>query len=205
MVKLLLIDKDGTLVVSKKGVFIQKADDQIIKPGSLDIVKHFADEGWVIDVISNQGGVENGNKTLNQVFEEMEYCNWLYTQAFKLINTGEKSPFHRFLFAPNLKPLQESPIYKYAHCYTWFTNSRYGTNVATGWINMANFIQPTEARKPSPEMLYITMNYFKYQGLEVTDVLMIGDREEDELAAKAALVPFKHIEDIKVISGKVYV
>jgi histidinol phosphatase-like enzyme len=196
MVKLLLTDKDGTLVVSKKGVFIQEPDDQVIKPGSLEIIKKFIDDGWVIVVVSNQGGIENGSKTILKAIEEMEYCNWLYTEAFKSINGEDESPFHRFLFAPNLKPIQES-YYKYAHCYSWFTDGRYGNNVATGWINMANFIRPRDARKPSPEMLFYAEDYFLNTNIPVTEKLMIGDRPEDEQAAINAHIPFKHIDSFK--------
>lgn len=57
MTKLLILDKDGTLVRPKSGgEFVQHPEDQELLPGVADAIGRYAAEGWTMAIASNQGG-----------------------------------------------------------------------------------------------------------------------------------------------------
>lgn len=55
--KLLILDKDGTLVCPKSGnTFVQNPEDQMLLPGVQEIIARYAADGWMMAIVSNQGG-----------------------------------------------------------------------------------------------------------------------------------------------------
>ncbi|BDM83225.1 HAD-IIIA family hydrolase [Acaryochloris marina] len=73
--KLIILDKDGTLTTPKSGKnFVQKPEDQILLPGVLDAVRWHTLQGHMLIIVSNQGGVSAGYKTIAEVILEMKYC-----------------------------------------------------------------------------------------------------------------------------------
>lgn len=70
---LLLLDKDGTIIQPKSGqVFVQNPKDQeLIKDAAEAIALYRRSE---IMIISNQGGVAAGHKTLEEAIAEMQYA-----------------------------------------------------------------------------------------------------------------------------------
>jgi D-glycero-D-manno-heptose 1,7-bisphosphate phosphatase len=75
MRKLLLVDKDGTLVRPKSGKeFVQNHKDQELLPKVAETIAHYRAEGWWINIISNQGGVALGYKSLEDTIQEMQFC-----------------------------------------------------------------------------------------------------------------------------------
>jgi len=58
MTKLLILDKDGTLVCPKSGKeFVQHPEDQELIPGVSEAIARYAANGWKMAIASNQGGV----------------------------------------------------------------------------------------------------------------------------------------------------
>jgi D-glycero-D-manno-heptose 1,7-bisphosphate phosphatase len=78
--KLLLIDKDGTLTTSTKGsVFIDAPWHQKPVEGMQQLLtENYNDH--TIAIISNQGGIEAGYKSLEHVFLEFRFCLELFPQ-----------------------------------------------------------------------------------------------------------------------------
>lgn len=57
--KLLALDKDGTLTITVSGeTFVRSPDDQKLIPGIADRISEYIAEGWMIAIVSNQGGCE---------------------------------------------------------------------------------------------------------------------------------------------------
>lgn len=82
MRKLLIIDKDQTLICSRLGGenFVQKPWDQVpIEGMAYKLNKLYFEHGWQIVIASNQGGVEAKKKSLESAILEMEYCLELFT------------------------------------------------------------------------------------------------------------------------------
>lgn len=79
MVKLLFVDIDGTLTETISGhAFKQHPKDVKVMEGAHKAVTHFADKGWLVIGISNQGGVAAGHKTLDATCEEFDYTLELF-------------------------------------------------------------------------------------------------------------------------------
>lgn len=73
--KLLILDKDGTLVTTKSGeTFVQHPQDQKLLPNVAEVLSEYASQGWTMAIASNQGGIESGYKTIDEAIAEMQYC-----------------------------------------------------------------------------------------------------------------------------------
>lgn len=55
--KLLILDKDWTLVKPQQGTFVQHPEDQVPLPGAIAAVSDYVSRGWLVAIASNQGGV----------------------------------------------------------------------------------------------------------------------------------------------------
>lgn len=178
MDKLLILDKDGTLVAPKSGnTFVQSPEDQQLLPGVKQAIERYQSEGWVIVVASNQGGVEAGHKTLEDAIAEMRYCMKLLRYICPDYRFTSGCPVWEALFCPDFAGeqcwsvqwgLKAMPI----HECEWIDSSLHG-----------------QFRKPNPGMILFAKSRSQYK-----DVLFVGDRDEDRLAAEAAGVQFMGAE-----------
>jgi len=57
MQKAIFLDRDGVLLNDAGQYYIYKTDDLIINNGVIDALKRFTDKGFLLIVISNQGGI----------------------------------------------------------------------------------------------------------------------------------------------------
>lgn len=166
MTKLLITGKDGVLVRPKSGAkFVQHPEDQILLPNVAETIDKYAADGWAMAIVSNQGGVEAGYKTLDDAIAEMRYCLGLLPQI----------PFA--LFCPDF----EGKV-------CWFVTDF----VSREEQDCVRFLHDKEIplgsyRKPGPGMLIAASNYTR---IRLQDCLMVGDRDEDQGAAKSAGVEF---------------
>lgn len=184
--KLLVLDKDGTLVRPKSGArFVQHPEDQELLPGVAEAIAHYAAEGWTMAIASNQGGVAAGHKTLDDAIAEMRYCLRLLRNAVPDIRYQHKCPIFEALFCPDFQGsycwsvqwgVKAMPI----HECEWIPRNLHG-----------------EFRKPSPGML----NFFNLRS-RWSDSLMAGDRPEDEQAARAARVRFMWADQWRLSSDR---
>lgn len=78
--KALFLDLDGTIIITKTGSpFPVDEEDWRFLPKILDRIKYYSDEGFVICIVTNQGGIEMGYTTkecieskLNKITQEIE-------------------------------------------------------------------------------------------------------------------------------------
>ena len=74
-IKLLVLDKDGTLTRPKSGnTFVQCPEDQELIEGVAEAIARYVADGWTLAIASNQGGVAAGHKTLDDAIAEMRYA-----------------------------------------------------------------------------------------------------------------------------------
>lgn len=74
MNKLLLLDKDGTLITPTSGKqFVESPQDQVVLPGVSEAILAYVEQGYTAIIVSNQGGVESGYKSLEDTVAEMQY------------------------------------------------------------------------------------------------------------------------------------
>lgn len=80
--KLLLIDKDQTLIRSRLGAreYIQSPWDQMPIAGIAEKLDRYSADDWIACIISNQGGIDKGHKSLESTFLEFRYCLELFPQ-----------------------------------------------------------------------------------------------------------------------------
>jgi D-glycero-D-manno-heptose 1,7-bisphosphate phosphatase len=174
MDKLLLLDKDGTLVRPPSGKeFVQHPEDQELIPGIAETIERFRADGWQMKIISNQGGVVLGYKTLEDAIQEMEFCLELLPAidaAYFCPDRGETC----FSVSSGIGiPTKYSGTFAENRCF--------------GGLY----------RKPSPGMLEQAIDDAGIGGFIgwPEEVLFVGDRPEDEAAAKAAKVQFAWAKD----------
>jgi len=170
MTRLLLLDKDGTLTVPKSGgAFPQHPKDQRLREGVEQALKEYADDGWTMAIVSNQGGVAAKHKTIDSAIAEMRYAMQL---------TGIKKAY----FCPD-----------FAGADCWFVEPD------TAWMPIGF---SGSYRKPNPGMLQIAIAMSAWLPDDIRDgqlirenILMVGDRPEDQQAAFAAGVPFFWVDE----------
>jgi HAD superfamily hydrolase (TIGR01662 family) len=165
--KLAILDKDGTLVLPRSGnKFVQNPTDQILMIGVVEGCQRLIDAGYVLAIASNQGGVEAGFKTLEEANHEMSYCMHLL-QGFDI----------------RIEVAILCPDFEGNQCLLvrWDASFDSTTDSITGVENkdlIGTF------RKPQAGMLKAISSII--QPTEPADCWMIGDRDEDRLAAQAA-------------------
>lgn len=184
MTKLLILDKDGTLVVPKSGqTFVQFPEDQKPIKGIQELVKTYHMSGWRCCIVSNQGGVGAGFKTIKEAIAEMQYC----MQIFPEIKES--------WFCPDLKGQK---LY-YVEALDNGAEEAYEAKHMGPWL--LRKYKWGGYRKPQPGMLFIAMHYYAHSpNLKepkewVEQKLYVGDRPEDKEAAERADVPFLWARD----------
>jgi len=167
--KLLLIDKDQTLVESTNpNGFVNKAEEQVIKKGADDLIKDYLFRDYLIYVVSNRGGIAKGCKTLVDACDEMIYCNNLFP-AIKA-----------FLFCPD-QWQSKGDI-----CWLWDVNHPHLVKHNRDRFSVYGY------RKPNPGMLLLAHDLAsENNNCHFDEIVMIGDRDTDMQAAEAASVVLK--------------
>lgn len=171
MSKLIIFDKDSTLACSKSGAkFINRPDDQILIPGTAEMLDRLKADGSTIVVASNQGGVAMGHKTMSNAIDEAIYLQSLI------------------------------PVFDYVLLAHSYETEGFGecikinfTDGGLQWKVVTNSQQ--RFRKPNPGMIRFAKLLVAGAGNEI-ETVMIGDRPEDEQAAAAAGIPFRWVWDV---------
>jgi len=165
MSKILFLDLDGTVRKSKSGATF------INDPYDQELIDGVEDaiaryHDYKIIGVTNQGGVGAGFKSLEDCFKEQRQTLKLLPQmSLLLFCTDNGDSMYRYLQRSSL----EIP--------TLSKSKRYG-----------NF------RKPNPGMIVFGMSYFDIDK-KPEQVLMVGDRSEDQECAANANIPFLWAED----------
>jgi D-glycero-D-manno-heptose 1,7-bisphosphate phosphatase len=180
MNKLLLLDKDGTLTTPVSGEkFVQTPWDQKPMEGVVPGIDAAARAGWEIAICSNQGGIDAGYKTLENCFQEMRFALELFPKIAEAY------------FCPaNYGSIGES-------CWRCWDDCLEEHRIQYGqFADELPYSQhgKTDYRKPGAGMLLLA------QAIQNAGVVWyVGDRPEDEDAAKNAGVPFLSAEEWRSI------
>lgn len=163
--KLLILDKDGTLVKPKSSdQFVQHPRDQEMFPEVPSLLRSYYKQDWTIAIASNQGGVAAGYKTLKDAIKEIEYCCKI-TGIRHALFCPDDGQDCLSVAATLEKDVQYSTI-RLSKC-------------------QSKFHFPGQYRKPQPGMLKTLIALHN-----PTEVLFVGDRPEDKEAAMNAGVDF---------------
>lgn len=167
--KLLLLDKDGTLIKPKSGAkFVNQSWDQAALPGVNEAIGRYVTEGWQPVIISNQRGIEAGHKSLESVIDEMRFCLELF---------------------PTIKEAYFCPD---GGAICWRVWREDAIEYKPESFDVYELGISGEFRKPNAGMLKLAIH------IENADeVLYVGDRDEDEAAAIAANVLFIWAHDFR--------
>jgi D-glycero-D-manno-heptose 1,7-bisphosphate phosphatase len=172
MTKILFLDLDGTVRKTKSGAtFINDPYDQELIPGVEEAIARYHD--YKIIGVTNQGGVKAGFKSLENCFEEQRQTLKLLPQMnLLLFCTDDGNTMFRFS-QQGLK--------------------MHGIAIPCNAKKYGNF------RKPNPGMIVFGMIVFgmkySYSRENPEEVLMVGDRAEDQECAKNANIPFMWAEE----------
>lgn len=172
--RLLLLDKDGTLTRPRSGQkFVQHPEDQELIPGVAQALDRWRADGWLPVIISNQGGVFARHKTLEDAIAEMKFaCELTGIQEALFCPCDPNSPGDHFVRLALNKPGQNW------YCGEWD---------AARLVQLDRWkFEPGELagfRKPNPGMLIAAC---ALQATQPIAVVMVGDRPEDKDAAHAA-------------------
>jgi D-glycero-D-manno-heptose 1,7-bisphosphate phosphatase len=173
MKKLLLLDKDGTIVRPTRGKFINEPWHQEAIEGVHEALTKAKSLYWDIKVCSNQAGVISGHKTLIKAFSEMQFC----LELFPMIS--------EIWFCPDWG---ETAWVCWGDCSEDHRIERHRKDSSL-WYSSDRIIFPG-FRKPEPGMLLAATN------LEYDEIIFSGDRPEDEGAALEAGCPFIWAKDL---------
>lgn len=176
-IKILFVDIDGTLTITKSGrPFKQSPDD--IKPieGTQQAIKHFYNRGYKIFGISNQGGCDTINPSTDK--------------PFKTVDDAVLEMHNTLTLFPEINSIFICPSMNGDMCIA--INSRRDDKSKPLVItNIKSCLWQGLYRKPSIGM--ISEIQCLYDGLGILnneESLVVGDRFEDSECAKNAGIPF---------------
>jgi D-glycero-D-manno-heptose 1,7-bisphosphate phosphatase len=165
MIKILLVDLDGTCRESING------DTFINDPYNQKLIDGVQEaiaryHDWKIIGITNQGGVIAGKKSLENCFEEQRQTLKLIPQMWMILFCTDNGST-MFRLSQRMLELHGMPV----------------------MVNRPNF---GNFRKPNPGMINFALKLFKEKPEQI---LMVGDRPEDQQAAANAGINFMWAED----------
>lgn len=67
MKKAIFLDRDGTINSDEGHYYIYKVEDFVFNPGVIDGIRRLNEAGYLIIVVTNQGGVAKGEYTIEDV------------------------------------------------------------------------------------------------------------------------------------------
>lgn len=168
-VNILFVDVDGTLTGTKSGkLFKQSPDDIMPLPGSQKAIAHFANRGYKIYGVSNQGGCDTFDKVTGK--------------PYKILDDAIAEMKNTLALFPEITSIYICPSMKGDNCFK--------VNRENSIIIMNDFWQGLY-RKPDIGM--INDIEYMYNGMAVInkqESLFVGDRDEDRRCAMNAKIPF---------------
>lgn len=163
--KLLVLDLDGTIRTTKSGKpFINAPDDQKPIDGAKEKVSEYAKKGWLIIGCTNQMGVLKEFKTLNNMVSEQQETLKLFPEIWKIYACPDEGETMICIYPDSIS-------------YGVITNESDSVKMIKKKLNF---------HKPNTGMI----DYFIATHNPITQALMVGDMESDELCALNANIPF---------------
>lgn len=179
--RILLMDKDGSIVEPIEGKFSNTPENQKPKDGAYEFLERFAAMGYLIAVVSNQGGVGCGYKTLDDAIAEMK----VMLEFFPMIDIA--------CFCPDC-PLpwwmRWSSIFTKSRCHVVSRHSDYVFDSAPldeDFISAGGKSRAAKFRKPGSLMLWLAVRQLCTRNMasmaDIESLVMMGDRPEDYQAS----------------------
>lgn len=184
--KLLILDRDGTLTTpASGGEFRQHPRDLMLLPGVREKIQEGVKDGWTIAIASNQGGCEAINPATGKPYQTREWAIQEMLSTFELLPEIEYA-----LIAPSF----ETNGYGEAIEIDCSEGGQYVKHLTNGALRF---------RKPNPGMIEAIWRRHPignqlHSRDDWEEILIVGDRPEDEGAAKAAGVKFVWAHDWRV-------
>lgn len=173
--KLLLCDIDDTLTETLSGKpFKQNPTDIKIISGADKAIAKFHADGWFIVGVSNQAGIAKGYKTLNDTVAEM---------------------IHTLVLFPQITLIQFCPDFEGNKCYA-------ASHAGCCDLGVQCLDLIGTYRKPGSGMLHLTKRALEARTNKVTDMVMVGDRPEDEAAATGIGAKFYDAATWRYVHGQ---
>lgn len=94
MSKALFIDRDGVINSDVGHYYIYKPDDFVLNEGIIPSLKAFQEAGFLLIVISNQGGVDKGHYTCADVDKVHNKMRQLFSKEGVIISDIYYCPHH---------------------------------------------------------------------------------------------------------------
>lgn len=166
--KLLILDKDGTLVIPASGEPFPTgpSDQKLISESIPHRINQYRAAGYEVAIATNQGGVAAGHKTLGSAIDEVMFAMDLCGVEYALLAPSYEEKFGEAV---------------------WIDKSDGGQFIKTITNGAVRF------RKPAPGMIGALA--LRIYGTDPCEVLMVGDMDSDRDAALAAGVRFMWAKD----------
>lgn len=166
--KLLILDKDGTIVKPKNAAkFVKRPWLQTPIDGVSKVLEKYCFQNWKIVLCSNQAGIQANHKTWESAIFEFEYCFDLFPQISEAF------------FCPDFEGRLCLRMWRNDNGYTDADHQILYNSEQ--WDESYNF------RKPAPGMLQLINDIFIPE-----ESLFVGDYETDGQAAGAARINFMY-------------
>jgi D-glycero-D-manno-heptose 1,7-bisphosphate phosphatase len=213
MTKLLILDKDGTIVRPASGCeWVQHPTDQELIPGVTEAISQSKSDGWEIAIASNQGGCHKqktfiSDLTIGQHVWNTKNCYMGVVTEINstLVHCGDQGYSIRhdsevlaawktvdqaiteMRYAMNLASIS-------AALFAPTIETEYGEAVCVHGHHESDYYAITSSeiryRKPHPGMILHLQS-----SIDASEVLFIGDRPEDQESAINAGVAFQWAAD----------
>ena len=166
-INILFVDIDGTLTTTKSGKpFKQSPDDIKPLPGSQKAVTHFANRGYKIFGVSNQGGCDTIDKSTGKPFKSVD------ATVLEMQNT--------LVLFPEMTGIYFCPSMVGRDCVAVYPLNLVIKDICNG----------VDCRKPGIGMITEIIAIFNSFGVDNTQSLFVGDRDEDRQCAANSNIPF---------------
>jgi D-glycero-D-manno-heptose 1,7-bisphosphate phosphatase len=184
-INILFVDIDGTLTTTKSGYSFKKSPDDIKPlPGSQKAITNFANRGYKIFGVSNQGGCDTINKatgkpfkTVDDTIQEMRNTIKLYPEICSIY------------FCPSMKGSSYVAVENWEDqegLVTKCDKHPFGTN--------ATYRKPSDGIVREIEAIFVILYGVEYP-FNKPQSLFVGDRDEDKQCAENANIPFMWASD----------
>lgn len=189
--KILLIDMDGTLVTTKSGKpFPENYSDRLPSLYLPAILQRYKDEGWAIAMVTNQGGIEAGFKTIEDTVKELRYVMNLYPMIDLAYFSPEDSDRTWWRKLQTFLGIRADTCYLVSKCNFQKIDKKYFTD---DWIMYNGGRDRFRFRKPGAGKLFVAASVLCNEGW--SQALMVGDREDDKGAAETFGCYFEWVEE----------
>lgn len=171
--KLLILNKEA-IVRPRNGAYIDKPWAQISKDGALEAINSYVNVGWHPIVVSNQIAVSRSNKSLEDAFHEMVYCQEIFPYVKELFFCPDEGQSCWRLWADS-----EDERIRY--------DSTHGDTIESGAVNMF--------RLPQPGMLVLARHLYPVPEVNCESILYVGISEGDEKAAELLGINYEYFHE----------